>query len=130
MVMDIAVAKSIVRQFYQGAVDPALENILTLSKGSDYRPYYTAAFFIFAEYRQLTRADEVNFSYDKLNAVKSLLAIQCNIDLGLTGIPPGFTCEEMLAQLDNDIYSPGSFMVSGMNGTCDPITNTYQGWSM
>lgn len=127
-IMDIAVAKSIVRQFYQGAVDPALENILTMSKGSDYRPYYTAAFFIFAEYRQLTRADEVNFSYDKLNAVKSLLAIQCNIDLSLTGIPTGFSCEDMLAQLDNDIYSPGSFMVSGMFGTCDPITNAHQGW--
>ena len=127
-IMDIAVAKSIVRQFYQSAVDPALENILTLSKASDYRPYYTASFFIFAEYRQLTRADEVNFSYDKLNAIKGLITMQCSIDTTLIGIPPGFTCEEMLAQLDDDIYSPGSFMVSGMNGFCEPISNAYQGW--
>lgn len=129
--MDIDVAKSIVKQFYPKALDPALEDILTLSKGSDYRPYFTAAFFIWAEYRQLIRADEVSFAYDKIYAVKGLLAIQRPIDIGLTDIPPGFTVDNLLAQLpDANTYEPGAFMVSGMSDTCDPLTNAFQNWAL
>lgn len=109
MILSDAIA--IVQQFYSKAVDPALTDILDLTKGmsSDgvtpyYRPYIAAAMFIAAEYARIEKADVVTFKVDPVtveNTIRNLMAIQRmrdGLDPTVT-IPDGVTVDEVLPGL-------------------------------
>jgi hypothetical protein len=121
-VTDLDTAKAITKQFFRSAADPALEQLLTDTKGDYFRPYYVAAFMILADYRQLIRADEASFDYDKIWSVKGLLAMQSKHDMNDKNIPDQFTVDELLARLtamENQGYEPGAFITSGMTMDAD-----------
>lgn len=93
--IDYDTARSIVQQLYPEASDPLLEVELEKSKGRDnYRPWFVAARFMLAEYRQLTRADDVSFSY-RIETIQNLFGTQATYDIGDV-IPPGFEANTQL----------------------------------
>lgn len=115
--MEIERAKTIVQQFFKNAQDPAMEDLLESSKGSDYRPYFVAAFFIYSDYQQLVKADEVTFAYDKLFSIKGLLNMQRNSDCNLTDIPECYTVDHLLSTIDGGAGLTTSSDDSGMSFT-------------
>lgn len=93
--IDLDTARAIVQQLYENAEDPLLEVELEKSKGRDnYRPWFVAARFMLAEYRQLTRADDVSFSY-RIETIQNLFSTQSSYDIGDV-IPPGFEANTQL----------------------------------
>lgn len=97
--IDLETAIAIVQQLYPSAADPLLSLELEITKGSNYRPYAVYFKFLITEYRQLTKADEVNFSYSILETAKQALMMQKSLDIGDDEIPEGQTVDELLALL-------------------------------
>lgn len=139
MAFDLDTAKKIVKQFYPKAADPALEDLLNSSKGKDLRPYYVAAFFIWSDYRQLIKADEASWNYDKVWSILGLLNMQKAKDCNDGTIDPCFVVDGLLLQVNgskpgsgsgNDGYEPAAIYTAGMDGgndsgairTADPLT--------
>lgn len=102
--MNLETAKNVVGNYYT-AKEPSLTLLLEKSKGSDYRPFYVAAFFIASEYRQLIKADEATFAYDKKESVIALLNMQKPLDRNDPNIPEGFTIDDVLASINPDLPS-------------------------
>lgn len=97
--IDLETARAIVQQLYPTAVDPLLSLELEVTKGTNYRPYAVYFKFLITEYRQLTKADVVNFSYSILETAKQALMMQKSLDIGDTEIPEGQTVDELLGLL-------------------------------
>lgn len=113
-IKDIEQAKTIVKQFYQAAADPALEDLLESSKSVNkgYRPYFVAAYFIYAEYRKLVKADEVTFSYDTKYTVEGLLNLQKSKDCNDSSIDPCWNVDTILNNLTQDVFTqPAAFVL-------------------
>lgn len=113
-ILDIETAKTIVRQFYSSATDPALEDLLESSKSADkgYRPYFVAAYFIHADYRRIVKADEVTFDYDAAYTVQGLLTMQKAKDCSDTSFDPCWAVETILDTVQSDIFTaPSAFVL-------------------
>lgn len=112
-ISDIDQAKAIVQQFYGAAQDPALSVLLEDSKSQTkgYRPFFVAAYFIWTEYRQLIKADEATFSYDKKFTVEGLLNMQKMRDCNDETIDPCYKVDVILDELDGDSFSSPSVFV-------------------
>lgn len=113
-IKDLDQAKTIVKQFYQAAADPALEDLLESSKSANkgYRPYFVAAYFIYSEYRKLVKADEVTFSYDTKYTVEGLLNMQKAKDCNDTSIDPCWLVSTILDNLAQDTFTqPSAFVL-------------------
>lgn len=113
-ILDIDTAKTIVRQFYSSAADPALEDLLESSKSVDkgYRPYFVAAYFIHADYRRIVKADEVTFDYDAAYTVQGLLTMQKSKDCNDVSFDSCWSVDTILETVQNDIFSaPSAFVL-------------------
>ena len=107
--LDNAIA--IVQQLYPNAADPLLSLELEATKGTTYRPYYTAAKFIITEYRRIEKADSVTFQYDIERTLRGLLNRQKQLDIGdEENIPKGQNVDDMLQEICNicsEVYNVG-----------------------
>lgn len=113
-IVDIDLAKTIVRQFFSSATDPALEDLLESSKSVNkgYRPYFVAAYFIHADYRRIVKADEVTFDYDAAYTVQGLLNMQKAKDCNDSSFDPCWSVETILNTVQDDIFSsPSAFVL-------------------
>lgn len=99
-VTNIDVAKQIVNQ-YITFDDPALTEMLETTKGTFYRPWFVAGMRIWGDYRQLTKADIVNFAYDK-EGIKGLYETQKAVDVSDSGIPDQWKVDNFLALLGDN----------------------------
>lgn len=78
--IDYDTGVAIVKQLYPQAQNPMLDVELEATKGKyNYRPYAVFAKFVAMQYRQITKADEVSFTYSR-EAVLSALALQQTLD--------------------------------------------------
>ncbi|NEP03532.1 MAG: hypothetical protein F6K34_01130 [Okeania sp. SIO4D6] len=83
------------QEFKQHTTEILLEN----SKGSDYRPYYVAAYLIKTEYRKVNRVDEVYMEYPS-DVIEGLLKLQTTLDKDISDIPPEHGVEDLLSSED------------------------------
>jgi hypothetical protein len=97
--IDYDTAEAMVKQLYPAAKNPMLSIELELTRGViNYRPYLTACKFLLTEYRQIVKADEVTFAYNREETIRGLLNRQKELDTGDT-IPAGQTVDDVLVEL-------------------------------